>query len=55
MVAEDLDAAGRVEGTKDISRTRLAQYEAAFDTFLKKIENGIRGERARSKQDSLDF
>lgn len=32
-----------------ISRTGLAKYEAAFDAFLAKMENAIRGERARQK------
>jgi hypothetical protein len=32
-----------------ISRTGLAKYEAAFDAFLAKMENSIRGERARQK------
>merc|ERR1712060_81847 len=51
-IAEDLDAAAAGAGkeSSDISRTALAQYEAAFDGFLKKLENSIRGERLREKQ-----
>ena len=40
---------------KDISRTALAPFEAAFDGFLKKCENSIRAEKARSKKDAIDF
>ena len=56
-IAADLDAAGVAEkGTKDISRTQLVQYEAAFDAFLKTLENGIRGAKARaSKASSMEF
>ena len=56
--ADQLDAAGRAkEGDTrpDISRTQLAQYEAAFDNFLKRCESAQRQERARAKTSSLDF
>ncbi|KAL1523387.1 hypothetical protein AB1Y20_018330 [Prymnesium parvum] len=44
------------KAVKDISRTRLAQYEAAFDQFLKRLENSIRGEKARkAKAVSMEF
>jgi len=49
-LASDLDASAGVKEGSDISRTGLAQYEAAFDAFLKKMENAIRGERLREKQ-----
>ena len=63
MVAEDLDnyqdlGAAGAEGkaVKEISRTRLAPYEAAFDAFLRKLEGSIRAERVRSMSvASLDF
>ena len=44
------------KAVKDISRTRLAPYEAAFDAFLRKLEGSIRAERVRSMSvASLDF
>jgi len=67
MVAEDLDryhkegaATGADEAfVKDISRTRLGTYEAAFDAFLRKLEASIRAERVRAmaaaKANSFDF
>mmetsp|Transcript_15837 Transcript_15837/g.49441 ORF Transcript_15837/g.49441 Transcript_15837/m.49441 type:complete len:189 (+) Transcript_15837:46-612(+) len=49
-IADDLDAGGAsLKDGRDISRTRLAPFEAAFDAFLAKCENAIRGERAREK------
>jgi len=50
-IADDLDAAadGALKDGKAISHTGLSKYEAAFDAFLAKIENAIRGERARAK------
>lgn len=63
MVAEDLDAyqqsAADGKAVKDISRTRLANYESAFDGFLRKLEGSIRAEKVRAmaatKASSLDF
>ena len=44
-----LTTTGALKDGKAISHTGLSKYEAAFDAFLAKIENAIRGERARAK------
>ena len=53
-VAADLDAAasGELVKGKESSHTSLAQYEAAFDSFLKKVEKSVRAERVRASQDN---
>ena len=58
MVAEDLDAA---MATSDGAppTTRLTEAEGVFDAFLKKLENQIRGEKAREakkrSEEALEF
>ena len=62
-LAEDLDAYQSADdgskAVKDISRTRLAHYESAFDGFLRKLEGSVRAEKVRAmaatKASSLDF
>jgi DNA primase small subunit len=57
VCAEDLDANPPAAGAldvKDISRTRLAKYESAFDGFLARVENSIRAEKVRAKEDPID-
>ena len=58
MVAEDLDAAmATSDGTPPT--TRLTEAEGVFDAFLKRLENQIRGEKAREakkrSEEALEF
>ena len=61
MVADELDAAHKAGAEmgkgRDISSTRLGKYEAAFEDFLRRSENTVRGERLRAGKEtaSLDF
>ena len=48
-------ANGAADGkaVKDISRTRLANYESAFDAFLRKLEGSIRAEKVRAARPGM--